>query len=158
MPDVDWHKIQDPYHVPSEDNIRNYYSWLTQRYLWQKFHLGIVWKQYEIALGASIDYRRDAKFDYIHFGFILFDEGKLVNNCLNERFNDLAAPLLDKGFQRNNEYWLVRKCSESSIGFPAEYPTPVVDDLLKNDKREAMVKELVSEISEALNYLKENLN
>ena len=158
LPEVNWHKTQDAHHVPSEDNIRNYYSWLTQRYLWQKFHLGVVWKQYEIALGTSIDYRRGAKLDYIHFGFILFEDGNLVNNCLNERFNELADPLLDKGFKRNNEYWLVRKCSEREIGFPAKYSNSVVEDLLNNNNREELVKDLVSEIRVAINNLKKNLN
>ena len=157
LPEVDWHETQDAYHVPSEDNIHKFYRWLTERYLCQRFHLGAVWKRYEIALSTSIDYRRDAKLYNIHFGFILFEDGNLVNNCLDESFNELAAPLLDEGFNRVNKYWLVRKRSER-IGFPAKYPNSVVDDLLNNGKREEIVKKLVSGIREAINNLKKNLN
>ena len=58
LPEVDWHKTQNL--DPSEDdNIRNFYSWLQDRYLGQTFHLGAVWEQYDIALrtGTGIQQR-----------------------------------------------------------------------------------------------------
>lgn len=153
LPKVDWHETQyDDAHVPSEDNIRNFYLWKTERYLCERFHLGIVWKQYEIALETGIEYRTNAEVDKIYFGLILFENGTQVENCLDERFNKLADQLGSR-FKRNEEY-LVWKYSERKIGFPVKYPNPVVDDLISNNKREEIVKELVSEIREAINRLK----
>ena len=156
LPEVGWHKTQDDYHVPSKVNIRNYYLWKTKRYLSQRFHLGTVWEQYEIVLSTGTEYSANAEVDYIYFGFILFENGTQVDYCLDKRFNELADKL-DNGFTRNENKWLVWKHSEREIGFPVEYSKPVVDDLLNNNKRGEIVKELVSEIKKAINQLKEIL-
>ena len=153
---VDWHKTQDDAHVPSEDNIRNYYLWKTERYLCQRFHLGTVWEQYEIALSTGTEYSRGAKVDYIYFGFILFENGTQVKYCQDKRFKKLATQLGNQ-FKRSKS-WLVWKNSERGIGFPVEYPNPVVDDLLNDNIREGVVKELVSEIRETIKQLKEILD
>ena len=158
LPKVDdWHKTQDDQHDPSVvNNIRNFYLWKTQRYLCQRFHLGTVWEQYEIALSTGIEYGASAKVDYIYFGFILFENGTQVDYCLDKRFNELADKL-DNGFTRDENKWLVWKHPEREIGFPVKYPSPVVDDLLNHNKRGEVVKEFVSEIRGAINRLKKNL-
>ena len=156
LSEVRWHKTQDDYHVPSEDNIRNFYTWLTERYLCQTFHLGAVWEQYDIALRTGTEYSRHAEVDYIYFGFILFENGTQVNYCLDKRFDELKDKL-GNGFIRDNNKWLVWKWPEQDIGFPVVYPNPMADDLLNNNKREEVVKELVSEIADAVTRLKENL-
>ena len=53
--------------------------------------------------------------------------------------------------------WFIWKYSEGGRGFPVEYPNPVVDDLFDVKKREEVVKELVSEIADAVRNLKEQL-
>ena len=80
LPEVDWHETQDDPHVPSKDNIRNYYLWKTQRYLCQKFHLREVWEQYEIALSTGIEYSTYAELDKIYFG-LYFLKTVAVYDC-----------------------------------------------------------------------------
>ena len=148
----DWHKTQDENHVPSEDNIRNYYSWKTERYLWQTFALETVWKQYELALITAIKYRTYAELDKIYFGFELYKNGKQVDWRKKGLKN--PADQLGDGFKYDENHWLIWKYSKQEIGFPVKYPSPVVDDLLNSNKREEVVKELVGEISEAISKLK----
>ena len=163
LPEVDdWHKTQDDQHDPSVDkNIRNFYSWQMNRYLCQKFHLRAVWEQYDIALSTGIEYETYAELYKIYFGFILFENGTQVHECQHERFNKLVDQL-GTGFKRNN-YLLIWKYSEREIGIPVipvknKNRNRVVDDLLNNKKREEVVKELVDEISEAINKLKKISN
>ena len=151
LPEVDWGETQDEYHVPSKDNIRNFYSWKTERYLWQTFDLGTVWKQYELALVTAIKYRTYAELDKIYFGFELYKNGEQVDWRKKGLKN--PADQLGDGFKHDDNNWLIWKYSKW-IGFPVKYPSPVVDDLLNNNKREEIVKELVGEISEAINKLK----
>ena len=153
LPEVDWHKTQNDDYVPSEDNIRHFYTGSRDRYLYQVFDLGTVWEQYEIALCTCTDYRGKPEINKIYFGFLLIENDMQVDYCLDERFNKLTDQLGDQ-FERNNS-WLVWKYSKRGIGFPVKYPNPVVDDLLNN--REKVVEELVSEIKKAINQLKEIL-
>ena len=151
---VGWHKTQDDAHVPSEDNIRNYYLWKTERYLWQTFDLGTVGKQYELALSTAIKYRAYAKSDIIYFGFTLYKNGEKVDR---RKWFKKPADQPGDGFKYDGHHRLIWKYSEGGIGFPVEYPNPVVDDLLDDKKREEVVKELVSEIADAVRNLKEQL-
>ena len=156
--EVDWHESEQiEYHVPSKENIRNFYLWKTDRWLWQTFHLRTVWKQYELALGTAIRYRSDAELDNIYFGFQLYENGKQVDWRKKGLKN--PADQLGDGFRHDDEYWLIWKYSKRGIGFPVKYPNPLVDvdDLLNNNKREKVVKELVSEINCDINRLKEIL-
>ena len=155
LPKVDWHKTQNDDYVPSEDNIRHFYTGSRDRYLYQVFDLGTVWEQYEIALCTSADNPGNPEIDKILFGFLLIENDKQVEYCLNEKFNKLTDQLGDQ-FERN-DYWLVWKYPIRGIGFPVRYPSPVVADLLNDKKREIMVRELVGEISEAINKLKKIL-
>ena len=151
---VDWHKTQDDAHVPSEDNIRNYYLWKTERYLWQTFDLGTVRKQYELALNTAIKYRPYAKSDIIYFGFTLYKNDEIFDW---RKWFKKPADQPGDGFKYDDHHWLIWKYSEGGIGFPVEYPNPVVDALLDDKKREEVVKELVSEIADAVRNLKEQL-
>ena len=157
LPKVDWHKTQDEYHVPSKDNIRNFYSWKTERYIWQTFDLGTVWKQYELTLSTAIKYQADVELDKIYFAFTLYKNGERVDWRKIKWLKNPADQLGD-GFKRDDRKWVIWKYSKREIGFPVIYPSPVVDDLLNNNKREEVVKELVGEISEAINKLKKNPN
>ena len=86
-------------------------------------------------------------------GLYFLKNGTQVDYCLDERFNELKDKL-GNGFTQNENEWLVWKYPEQDIGFPVVYPNPMADDLLNNNKREEVVKELVSEIREAINRLK----
>ncbi|MCY4210369.1 MAG: PD-(D/E)XK nuclease family protein [Gammaproteobacteria bacterium] len=150
LPKVSWHKAQYESHDPSsEDDIRNFYTWKTHRYLCQIFHLG-AWNQYEAALETGVEYATYAELDKIYFGFILFENETRVDDC-QDVFERLANQI-GSGFKiEKNSIW---KYSKSEIGFPVKYPNSVVGDLLNDDKRKEIVKELVTEIAEAVTQLK----
>ena len=155
LPGIGKHKEQDKY--PSKEYIRDFYLKSRDRYVVQTFYLKSVnWNQYDIALQTATEPYGNPEPDYIYFGFILFENGTQVNYCLDKRFDELKDKL-GNGFIRDNNKWLVWKWPEQDIGFPVVYPNPMVDDLLNNNKREEVVKELVSEIADAVTRLKENL-
>ena len=154
LPEVGWHDTQqDEKHVPSKENIRNFYTGSRERDLYQIFHLGTAWKQYDLALDTGIEYWRNAELDEIYFAFILLKNGEHVDWKKINWLKNPAAQLGD-GFM-HDDYLHIWKYSKRGIGFPVKYPNPVVDDLLNN--REKVVEELVSEIKKAINQLKEIL-
>ena len=122
--------------------------------MWQIFDLGTVRKQYELALNTAIRHRTYAKSDTIYFGFTLYKNDEIVDW---RKWFKKPADQPGDGFKYDDHHWLIWKYSEGGIGFPVEYPNPVVDDLLDDKKREEVVKELVSEIADAVRNLKEQL-
>ena len=155
LPEVDWHKTLNDDYVPSKGNIRNFYSGSRDRELYQTFHLGTAWKQYELALYTGIEYGKDVELDKIYFAFTLLKNGEHVD-WKKIKWLKNPADQLDDEFE-HDDYWHIWKYSKREIGFPVRYPSPVVEDLLNNKKREKVVRELVGEISEAINKLKKIL-
>ncbi len=156
LPEVRWPETQDQ--DPSDENIRHFYRGSKNRYVTQTFCLKSVnWNQYDIALSTGTEYARNAEPDIIYFGFILFKNGKRVNRCLDNRFDDLAR-IFGNVFIRDNNSWLVWKLPEVNVGFPVEYPNQITGILLDDGKRRELVQKFVTEIADSVNQLKENLN
>ena len=146
------HKTQD--REPSEDNIRHFYLGSRNRYVTQTFYLEAVnWNSYDIVLEAGADFGKN-----IFFGFLLFENGKHVRDCLDEKFDALAG-MLSNGFDRNNRNnWRIgRKDLTPNLKFPVEYPDAITESLLDDDERGKLVKNFVEEIKEAIRQLKKNL-
>ena len=140
----------------SEDNIRHYYTGSRKR-LWfgTTFKLdSFSWKQTEIALRIEL-----GEGGWVFYGFILFEDGKMVKSCVDKKFDTLAEKLNDNDFKRNN-WWLGWKWPERDFGFPVEYLESEAKTLLflLDDKRKKAVQELVTEIAASVNKLKKNLN
>ena len=137
----------------SEENIRNYYTASTNRlYFGTTFGLDIIWEQTEIALRVEL-----GQWSCIYYGFVLFNEnGKRVESCDDEKFGTLAEKLRANGF-KCTEWWIGRK-SARNVVFPLDYARHNRKYLQCYSKRTELVEELVSEIEEAVNQLKKNLN
>ena len=154
LPEVGWHETQqEEDYVPSKDNIRNFYSGSRDRELYQTFHLGTAWKQYDLALYTGIEYWKNVELDKIYFAFTLLKNGEQVD-WRKIKWLKNPADQLDDEFE-HDDYWHIWKYSKREIGFPVKYPNPVVEDLLNN--REEVVEEFVAEINEAINQLKKIL-
>lgn len=149
----DWHKTQNQ--DPSEDNIRHFYLGSKNRYVTQAFYLKAVnWNSYNIVLEVGADFGRN-----IFFGFLLFENGKHVRDCLDKKFDDLAG-MLSNGFDRNNRNnWRIgRKHLTPNLKFPVEYPDAITESLLDDGERGKLVENFVEEIKKAIRQLKKNLN
>lgn len=138
----------------SEDIIRRYYRGGKNSHHYGttfKFD-SFFWDQTEIALRVEID------SGSILYGFILFDEaGNSIKSCNDKSFNELAKKLSDNDFNRSD--WYVRwKYPARKIRFPAKYSDSISNNLLDDSKRTELVQEFVTEIADAVNQLKKNLN
>ena len=140
----------------SEDNIRHYYTGSRNR-LWfgTTFkHDSFSWKQTEIALRIEL-----GEGGWVYYGFILFEDGKMVKSCNDKKFDTLAEKLSDNDFERT-KWWLGWKWPERDLGFPVEYlnSEETLLLLLEDSERRKVVQELVTEIAASVNKLKKNLN
>ena len=154
LPEADWRETQqDEAYVPTKDNIRNFYSGSRDRELYQTFHLGTAWKQYDLALYTGVKYWKNVEVDLVYFAIVIFKNGEHVD-WKNIKWLKNPADQLGDGFM-HDDYLHIWKYSEREIGFPVKYPDPMTEDLLNN--REKIVGELVGEIRKAVNKMKKIL-
>ena len=138
----------------SEVNIRNYYTTSTNRLHFGKtFGLDIIWEQTKIALRVEL-----SGSGWIGYGFVLFNEdGIRVESCKDNGFNTLAGMLPDNDFERTNG-WIGWKYPARKVIFPPDYSRRNIEHLQDDRNRRELVQELVTEIANAVNQLRENLN
>lgn len=144
----------------SKDNIRHYYheGRKNRLYFGTTFKLNSFWKQTEIALRVELGGE-----GWVHYGFILFEDGKWVKSCDEKKFDMLAEKLSDDDFERGKRL-VAWKWPERDLGFPAGYvgyPESEVKTLLlllDDSERRKAVRELVTEIAAEVDKLKKNLN
>ena len=139
----------------SEDNIRHYYQGSRNRlYIGTTFKLGsFSWKQTEIALRVEL-----GEGSWIYYGFILLNEnGDRVDDCRDNRFDTLAAKLLDNDFKRT-KWWIGWKYPARNVIFPLDYSGQNRKYLQDHRNRRESVQELVTEIAATVAQLKKNLN
>ena len=135
------------------DNIRNYYTASTNHlHFGRTFRLGISSDQTEIALRVELS---DA--GRIIYGFVLFcEDGKGVKSCKDNKFDTLAERLPNNDFKRTDG-WIGYKRPARKIIFPPDYSRRNIEHLQDDRNRRESVQELVTEIANAVNQLKENL-
>ena len=155
MPDkVDNSSIHDNKEKEAlEDKIRHCYQGSRNRFYYgTTFKLNsFSWEQTEIALRVEIDSE-----GWIYYGFILFDkDGNRIESCDDKRFDTLAVKLSDNDFERT-KWYLGWKYPATDIGF-LEYLASITNNLLDDSNRTEFVQEFVTEIADAVNQLKENL-
>ena len=136
-----------------EDNIRNYYTASKNRlYFGTTFRLLNNWEQTEIALRVEL-----GEEGWIGYGFVLFNEhGENINCCRDNEFDTLAGMLPDNGFKRTDG-WIGWKYPASRVIFPPDYSRRNIEHLQDVGNIRESVQQLVIEMAEAVNQLRENL-
>ena len=139
----------------SESEIRHYYQGGRNRlYLGTTFRLdSFFWKQTEIALRIEL-----GDGGRVYYGFVLFEDSRSVETCDNTKYDMLAEKLSGNDFKRT-KWWIGWKYPRRrDFKFPLDYSGENRKHLQDDGSRAESIRELVTEIAEAVTQLKRNLN